>query len=248
MSLGQLNAGSIGEAAFQTTHWSVLLTATQPGSPDADRAIAQLCTTYWCPIYAFIRRRGHSRDDALDLTQEFFARILPTQFLTAADRSKGRFRSYLLTAVKHFLTNERLRVTAQKRGGDKTVISFEEAAEARYQRELIEPATPEITFDRQWAWAVLDRVVARLRDEHRAWGKGEHFERLRCCLPGADSRIDYAAMGAALQMNEAAVRMAAHRLRRRYAEVLREEIAATVSNPGEIDDEIRHLIAVIGQP
>lgn len=233
-------------SCFQTTHWTVVLAAGLKDSPESAAALQKLCTAYWYPLYAFIRRRGYTDEQSEDLTQEFFARLLAKDLLADVTRLGGRFRSFLLTVLKRFLANEWNREHAQKRSGGKPLFSIDDTAEARYQRELTEHATPETLFERQWAAAVLDQVLARLRDEYAAAGKQALFEQLQNCLPGAQSQIPYAQIAAAFGLKEAGVRMAAHRLRRRYGELLRAEIAVTVSSPEEIDEEIRYLIALVG--
>lgn len=248
MSFPSVDSEVTAEAGFPATHWSVVLAAAHSGSLQAEQALADLCAAYWYPVYAFVRRRGYSAPDAEDLTQEFFARLLKKELLCGLKREGGKFRSYLLTCVKCFLANEWHHEQAQKRGGGRTVISIDDTAETRYQGELIAHATPETLFERQWAMTLLNRVLVGLREEYLAAGKQELFDRLQSWLPGAGSRLSYGEAGAGLQMNEAAVRMAVHRLRRRYGELLRAEIAASVSSPAEINEEIHHLIAAIGQP
>jgi RNA polymerase sigma factor (sigma-70 family) len=226
---------------FATTHWSMVLSAGCGRSPQAGQALATLCENYWFPLYAFVRRAGHTAEDAEDLTQEFFARLLAPDFLTKADRRKGKFRSYLLAALKHFLADEWDRAHAQKRGGGKAVISFDGLdAETRYRLEPASDLTPERMFEKQWALSLLERVLSRLEAEMAAVGKSELFEALKETLTGGRS-ITYAAIGAALGMSEGAVKVAAHRMRRRYRALLQEEIAQTVAAADDIGDEIRYL-------
>jgi RNA polymerase sigma-70 factor (ECF subfamily) len=232
---------------FPATHWTQVLTAAQAGSPQAEAALSELCADYWYPLYAFVRRRGHPPPEAEDLTQEFFARLLQNQLLCGLKREGGRFRSFLLATLKCFLVNEWHRARAAKRGGGKVMVCADPESETRFQHETIDDTTPEGLFDRRWALTVLDRVLARLRDEHTAAGKASLFERLQAFLPGADCATPYQEVSATLQMNPPAVRMAVHRLRRRYGELLREEIAPTVATPEEVDEEIRHLIAVLSR-
>ena len=232
---------------FPSTHWSVVLVAAQGGARDADQALASLCQAYWHPLYAFVRKRGSTPQEAEDLTQEFFLRLVRKELLQGVTRDGGKFRSFLLTALKRFLVNEWQHDRAQKRGGGKPVISIDEAAERRVRDLLVDPHTPETVFEQQWALTVLERTLEQLREEYTRAGRQQVFARLQHCLPGAQERIAYAEVGAALQLNEAAARMAAHRLRRRYGELLRAEIAATVSSPEEVDEEIRHLIEVTGR-
>lgn len=232
---------------FPSTHWSLVLVAAQGESRDADQALASLCQAYWHPLYAFARKRGSTPQEAEDLTQEFFLRLVRKDLLHGLTRDGGKFRSFLLTALKRFLVNEWQHNRAQKRGGGKPVVSIDESAELRVRDLLVDHHTPETVFEHQWALTVLERALDQLRDEYTRAGKSEVFARLQHCLPGAQERIAYAEVGAALHLNEAAARMAAHRLRRRYGELLRAEIAATVSSPEEVDEEIRHMIEVTGQ-
>lgn len=215
------------------------MSAGDSRSPEAGRSLAVLCESYWFPLYAFIRRTGHSAEDAQDLTQEFFVRLIDKRFLAAADRQKGRFRTFLLTAVKRFLANEYDRAEAKKRGGGQTIVPFEDL-EARYCKELAETLTPERIFERQWALALLNQVLARLQEEMAIKGKAALFEALKEHLTGhpADG---YAATAVRLGMTEGAIKTAAHRLRRRYRKLLKEEIAQTVASPNEIEEEIRYL-------
>ena len=184
-------------AAFPRTHWSVVLTAAQSESPQSQDALAKLCSAYWYPLYALIRRRGNAPHEAEDLTQEFFARLLGKHYLEGITEEGGRFRSYLLTALKHFLANEWQKLQAQKRGGTKSIVSLDlKTAEDRYQFEPADEQTPEIIFERRWASALLDQVMGRLRDEYLASGKEGVFDRFRACLSGDKSQIPYAELGA----------------------------------------------------
>jgi RNA polymerase sigma factor (sigma-70 family) len=240
-----LSATSLGRASFRTTHWSVGLAAAERGSPGADEALAKLCQVYWYPLYAFIRRRGHGPEEAEDLTQEFFARLVDRNHLAGITIEGGKFRSYMLTVLKHFLTNERERALTQKRGGHNTFFSIDDkTAENRYQFEPVDHTTPESIFERHWALTLLDRVMGQLRDAYAAEGKAEFFERLRPCLSGAERLVPYSELGTTLGLSEGALKVAVHRLRKRYGALLRAEIADTVSSPEEIDEEIRHLIEV----
>ncbi|MGE3309756.1 MAG: RNA polymerase sigma factor [Limisphaerales bacterium] len=231
---------------FATTHWSLVLGAGQSGSPEADRALAELCRVYWYPLYAYVRRFGHGPQTAEDLTQEFFAKLLEKNYLGTADRQRGKFRWFLLTAFKCFLANEHDRATAQKRGGGRAPIALD-ALDAE-QRYAIEPATtlaPDQLFDLRWALDVLDRVRVELATEQVAAGKSARFEVLKQYLPGGIPAQDYATTGTALGMSEAAVKQEVHRIKRRYGELLRAEIGKTVASPDEVDDEIRYLIDVV---
>ena len=239
----QRERSSGGGDRFATTHWSLVVSAGQAPSPEAGRSLAVLCENYWFPLYAFVRRAGHSPEDAQDLTQEFFARVLEKHFLAAADREKGKFRTFLLTALKRFLANEYDRAGAQKRGGGRTIVSLE-GLEARYGREPANTLTPERIFERQWAISLLDRVLRRLQNETTADGKDELFDVLKGHLMGSKP-TSYAATAVRLGMSEGAVKAAAHRLRRRYRELLREEIAQTVTSPEEIEEEIRYLFTCL---
>lgn len=225
---------------FATTHWSVVVSAGDARSSQAERSLAVLCENYWFPLYAFVRRAGHSAEDAQDLTQEFFVRLLDKNFLAVADRQKGRFRTFLLTAVKHFLANEQDRARAKKRGGGQAIVSLEDL-ESRYGREPVDTLTPERIFERQWALALLNQVLSRLQAEMTANNKGLLFDTLKDHLTGNQS-ASHATIAARLGMTEGAIKTAAHRLRRRYRDLLREEIAQTVACPDEIEEEIRYLL------
>ena len=231
---------------FATTHWSMVVSAGgQPRRSRVDRALATLCENYWFPLYAFVRRAGHSAEDAQDLTQEFFARLLAKNYLAVADPPEGRFRSFLLAAMKHFLSDEWDRAHAQKRGGSRTVISLDSLdAETRYRLEPASDLTPEKMFEKQWALALLEHVLSRLHAELADEGKSALFEALKDTLTGARS-LTYAAIGAELGMSEGAVKVAAHRMRRRYRALLREEIAQTLASSDEIAEEIRYLLSCL---
>jgi RNA polymerase sigma factor (sigma-70 family) len=240
---GELRTGG----GFPPTRWSVVLSAAQSGSLEADTALARLCEAYWYPLYAFLRHQGHAPEEAEDLTQEFLVRLVHKHYLDGLKQEGGRFRSFLLTALKCFLANEWNREHAQKRGGGQPLISIDAAAELRYQREFIDTVAPDTVFDRQWAFTVMDRVLDRLQEEYTRAGKQDLFDRLQGCLPGGDGQLAYAEAGVALGLKESSVRMAVLRLRRRYGQLLREEIAETVTSPEEIEEEIRHLIEVAGE-
>lgn len=201
----------------------------------------ELCGTYWYPLYAYVRRCGYDSHEAEDLTQEFFARLLAKNYLADVDRAKGKFRSFLLASLKHFLANEWDRAQAKKRGGGHTIISLD--AETRYRQEPMDELSADKLLDRQWAIALLDQVLARLGAEYADAGKSEVFEQLKNSLTGNRDSIPYAAIAAKLDTTEGAVKVAVHRLRQRYRKLLREEIAHTVASPAEIDEEIRHLFA-----
>jgi len=231
---------------FATTHWSVVLAAADDDSPRAAAALAQLCQVYWHPLYAFVRRQGANPHEAEDLTQEFFARLLDKNFIASASQEKGRFRSFLLVALKRFLINERERAMAQKRGGGQPTIPLDiERAEATYRSEPVDAMTADRIYERRWALALLDHVLETLRAEAEADGKTEFFEALKVFLCGEKSAESQASIGQRFGMSEGAVKAAVHRLRVRYRERLRAEVATTVAHPSEIDAELRHLLAVL---
>jgi len=233
--------------SFHTTHWSlVVLAAQRDGGDAANEALAQLCQDYWPPLYSFIRRRGESVTAAQDLTQEFFARLLAKNYLQCADRERGRFRAFLIGSLKHFLANERKAARAQKRGGDKLVFSLDfQAAEAKYLAEPVDERTPEQIYEQQWALLLIERVLKRVEQESVSSGKGEQYQKLRTVLVAAPSAPSYAEIAADLQTTEAAVKMAVHRLRKRYRELLRKEIGQTVADAGEIEEELKELFAAL---
>jgi RNA polymerase sigma-70 factor (ECF subfamily) len=205
-----------------------------------------LCRAYWYPLYAFVRRQGVTPEDAQDLTQAFFERLIEKNFLADVQREKGRFRSFLLAALKHFLANEWDKSRAQKRGGGAVHVPIDTASdETRYGLEPAHLDTPEKLFERRWAITLLDRVLERLRDEHVKAGKAEWFEQLKPCLTAEKAALGYAELGARVGLSEGAVKVAVHRLRQRYRELLRSEIAETVDSPGEVDEELRHLFTAL---
>jgi RNA polymerase sigma-70 factor (ECF subfamily) len=231
---------------FATTRWSVVNAARDPAEPLAREALAALCAAYWYPLYAFIRREGHSAHEAADLAQGFFARLLENDGLVGVDRRKGRFRSFLIASCKHFLSNERDRARTLKRGGGRQLLTIDARdAEGRYVREPAHALTPERLFDRRWALTLLDHVLDRLGEELASEGKGPLFEALKPALMGERS-MPHAQLAEELGMTEGAVRVAAHRLRTRYRELLRDEIAQTLDDPDDVDDEIRDLFASLG--
>jgi RNA polymerase sigma factor (sigma-70 family) len=235
-----------GPEYFATTHWSVVITAQRQDSTRAHAALSSLCRAYWYPLYAFVRRQGHGAHDAQDLTQEFFARLLARNYLAVADRERGRFRSFLLAALKHFLANEWNRARAAKRGGGREMISLDdETAEHRYALEPADSSPAEKIFERRWATTLLEQVVTRLRDEYARAEKTELYEQLKDCLTVESRSAPYAELAARLKMSEGAIKVAVHRLRARYREVLREEIAQTVSSPEEVEEELRHLFTAL---
>ena len=239
---------SSGSPVFVTTHWSVVLSARQKDSPQSLVALETLCRTYWYPLYAYVRRQGHSPHDAQDLTQEFFARLLEKDYLKAAAQEKGRFRTFLIVALKRFLANEWDRLRAQKRGGGVRAVSLDtELAEQRYQVEPLADASADRVFERRWALTLLDHTMARLREEFTSAGKAKEFDLLKACLTAERGEISYGQIAAGLGMSENTARVAVHRLRRRFREVFREEIAHTVSRPEEMEEEVRYLMSVLAE-
>jgi RNA polymerase sigma factor (sigma-70 family) len=231
---------------FVTTRWSQVIAAGQAPTAGSREALAGLCEAYWYPLYAYVRRWGYDPDQAQDLTQEFFARLLEKHYLRAADPARGRFRSFLLASLKHFLSNERDRAGAVKRGGRTTVLPLEfENAEGRYTREPADAETPETIFERRWALTLLERTLARLRREFDAGGKQALFARLEGYLTGEQETLPYAALGAELGLSEGAVKVTVHRLRRRFGVLLRDEIGETVGTPSQVDEEIRDLFRAL---
>jgi RNA polymerase sigma factor (sigma-70 family) len=234
-----------GPAAFTTTHWTVVLEA-QGESPAAQEALEKLCRTYWRPIYGFIRRQGVDPEEAKDLTQGFFALLLERRDLDAVRQEKGRLRSYLLTSLKHFLTNERNREMAIKRGARQHLIPLEDLRDReRIGFETSETLAADQIYERRWARSVLDQVLARLEEDYRASGNVQLFDRLQKSLTDEPDRVSPADTARELGTTESAVRQASYRLRLRYRQLLREEIAHTVMAPRDIDDELRHLVAVL---
>jgi RNA polymerase sigma-70 factor (ECF subfamily) len=231
-------------AGFATTRWSVVLAAGAGDPSQARAALATLCQRYWYPLYAFVRRQGHSADDSQDLTQEFFARLIEKDWLGQVAPERGRFRSWLLASVRHFLANEWNRLHTQKRGGGAALFSLDETdAEGRYLHEPPGVSDPEQLFDRRWAMTLLDGVIAALEAEMRAAGKTAQFDAVKGALIGG--QVDYPAVAAQLGASEGAVRVAVHRLRERYRELLRAAVADTVDSPAEVEAELRHLFAAL---
>ena len=223
-----------------------MLRAGTTDSASAAPALEQLCRTYWYPLYAFVRRKGHSPHDAQDLTQAFFARLLEKNYVAQADRERGRFRTFLLAALTHFLADEWDKARRLKRGGGREVISFDAAsAEERYRLEPIDQLDAAKLYERRWVTTVFDQVLARLEKEFHDSGKGGLFDQLKGSLLAEEPALSYAAVGAQLSLTESAVKQAVHRMRRRYGELFREEIAQTVAGPGEVEEELKHLFAVL---
>jgi RNA polymerase sigma-70 factor (ECF subfamily) len=230
---------------FGTTHWTMVITAGDPNHPGKTMALDRLCRTYWYPLYAYARRKGRIAADAEDLTQEFFSRLLAREFPFAVEREGGKFRSYLLRSFDHFLINEWNRNKAVKRGGGTTTFSLDGVdADARYALEPTDGSTPESLYDRRWAGTVLETVRGRLRQEYAAQGKAPLFAALEPSLTDSVELLPYPELMTRLNLKASALKMAVHRLRKRFGELLREEIAATVATPDEVEEEIRQLIAV----
>lgn len=239
-------ATSPPRARFVATRWTVVLTAGRSDSTHARAALAQLCQMYWYPLYAYVRRKGYSPPDAEDLTQAFFAQVLEEHFISAADEAKGRFRSFLLTRLNHFLADEWDRLKAQKRGGGRRMIPLDGGtAETRYQVEPVDLRSPDKLFEYRWAVTLLERVFERLRQEYEADGKAALFGELKDSLAQARAAVPYAGVSARVGLSEGALRVSVHRLRQRYRELLRAEIADTVSSPEEVEEELRHLFRVL---
>jgi RNA polymerase sigma-70 factor (ECF subfamily) len=238
-----------GAAQFGQTHWSVVLSAAGRQNPShAAESLEKLCSLYWRPLYAYIRRQGQNPHDAQDLTQEFFLRLLKKDYLNAVDQGKGRFRSFLLAALKHFLSNERDRARAQKRGGGQSPLPLDFTGEETHLGfQPADSLTPEILFERRWATTLLEQALARLRQDYASQGKEPLFEQLKTTLTEGRGSVAYSALATSLNMSEAAVKMAAHRLRRRYRECLRAEIAQTVATADEIEDELRHVMSAFAK-
>jgi RNA polymerase sigma-70 factor (ECF subfamily) len=235
-----------GARRFATTRWSLVAAAGQGAAPEAQEALAVLCQAYWYPLYAYARRHLPSAHDAQDLTQAFFAELLEKHYLEAADPRRGKFRSFLLTAFKHFLSKQRERDAAQKRGGGRPTLSLDfHGAESRYRLEPADQTTPEMVYERRWALAILEQALCRLRQELANANKEKLFERLKGVLEGDGPQDSHALIGAELGMSEQAVKVAVHRLRRRYRELLRAEVAQTVAGPEQVDDELRDLFAAV---
>src|SRR5580698_7694387 len=236
-----------GPSQFPTTRWTLVVAAGDPQRKEARSALVSLCESYWYPLYAYLRKRGYPADQAQDLTQEFFIRVLEGRYLDRADPEKGRFRSFLLSSLKFFVADEEDRKRAHKRGGSGIVVPLEfTSGEERYQREPAHDETPERIFERRWALSVIDRVVEKLREEFVHHGRPEHFEQLKMFLLG-QSDAPYAALAREMNTSEGALKVAIHRLRKRYRELFRQEIADTVADPAEVESELRFLAAVLSK-
>jgi len=244
---GDEHANHHSPSEFATTHWSLVVRAGDRGDKQSAEALAALCERYWYPLYAYVRRHVNHVEEAQDLIQGFFARLLEKNTLAGVSVEGGRFRSFLLTAVKNYLANERDRAAAQKRGGDRQRLSLDfDAGESRLSLEPVDHLTAERLFERQWALTLLEVVMRRLEAEYAASGKTKQFEVLKDALTGSSERLPYATLGDELDLSEEAARQAASRLRKRYRELLREEVANTLAEPDDVDDEIRGLFAILG--
>jgi RNA polymerase sigma-70 factor (ECF subfamily) len=248
MSLGlprnELPTAAIG---FHTTHWTMVLSARN-GHASSTEALANLCSSYWYPIYAFIRRHGSSPHEAEDLTQEFFARVLQREWLANVNPAGGKFRSFLLVCVKNFLSNERDKALAQRRGGGQAPIPLEcEDAETRYVIEPPDPMTPEILFERRWVFELLEHTLDALRQEYAQTSRLDWFEALQGFLPGGHGVISRAEIAQKRGVSANAIDVAIHRLRQRFGTLLRQKVAETVASEAEVDEEIRHLMSVLSQ-
>lgn len=233
--------------SFETTRWSLVVAAGGADSATARAALATLCEAYWYPLYAYTRRRGANSDDARDLTQGFFASLLERRDFRNLRQDRGRFRAFLLASLQHFLANDAARRRTEKRGGDVLVLPLElDTAEGHYRVEPVEATTPETLYERRWALTVIEGVLARLREEWEGAGRGAEFDELKACLLGQAPVGGYAAVAGRLATTEGAVKVAVHRLRRKFQSRLRHDVAETVSDPGEVDDEIRYLVRALG--
>ena len=233
-----------GSSRFPTTRWTLVVAAGDAHGKEARSALVSLCENYWYPLYAYLRRRGYPTDQAQDLMQEFFMRVLEGRYLDRADPEKGRFRYFILTSLKFFVADEEDRRGARKRGGGMLVPLDVSSGEERYQREPAHDETPERIFERRWALSMLDRVVERLRNEYVDHGRPEHFDQLKLFLLG-QSDSPYAALARQMNTSEGAIKVAIHRLRKRYRELVRQEIADTVADPADVEPELRYLAALL---
>lgn len=235
--------------SFATTQWTVVRAAQQPDSPEGEAALEWLCRAYWSPLYAYVRRAGYDPIESQDLTQEFFTRLIEKRYLARLTHTNGRFRSFLLTFLKHFLADHRKRHLALKRGGGRTLLALEDSRGGVEHSipEPIEEFGPEEAYEQRWVQTLLEQALNRLRAEYTAQGKGELFERLKDCQPGHRGETSYAELAHRFGLTEGSVKSAVHRLRRRYQQIIRQEVALTVSDAGEVEAEIRHLIAVLGR-
>ena len=248
MATPQRSPSPANRAAFPTTHWSVVLAAGRERSPQGDAALETLAQAYWYPIYAFLRREGNAAAEAQDLTQAFFARLLEKNYPAQADPARGRFRSFLLLTLRHFLSDERERAGAAKRGGGSVLLSLdEERSEGRYRNEPADADTPETLFERRWADTILERAKTRLAEEYAASGKHAIHQVLRSFQPGEQRSLSYLQAAERLGTTESAVKSLIHRMRSRHQALVRDEVAQTVASAEDVDEELRHLIAVLSR-
>ena len=232
---------------FATTHWTVVLAAGKRHTPQSDAALEELCRTYWFPLYAYVRRRGYSKEDAEDLVQAFFARFLEKNYLAGLSAERGRFRAFLLAALKHFLANEWDKSQAQKRGGGAAHLSLDwQTADTKFQVAATNEPSPDKAFDREWALALLAKVIERLQQECAADGKAKLFEQLKIFLTAGKGALSHTDAAKKLGMDETAVRVAVHRLRKRYRQLLRDEISQTLADESQVDEEMRALFGAFG--
>jgi len=239
-------SGSPRGDVFVTTRWTVVLSAGRKSSPHSDKALAELCQTYWYPLYAYVRRQGKSKEDAEDLVQAFFASFLAKNYLEGLNAERGKFRAFLLASLKHFLANEWDKANRQKRGGGIAHISLDwQSADERYHLDPPDPASPDRSYDRAWAFALLEQVIVRLRTECEAEGKATLFDQAKGYLMIGETAIPYAEAAQALCLDEGAVRVAVHRLRKRYRQLLRDEIGQTLAHPAQVTEELRCLQAAL---
>ena len=231
---------------FHTTHWTVVLQAKADQGSGAQEALASLCSTYWYPLYAFVRRQGSSPPEAEDLIQEFFCPVLQRQWLVNVSPAAGKFRSFLLACLKNFVTNERERAKTQRRGGGRKILPLDgETAETRYALEPVTRITPEVLFERRWALALVERTLGELQREYTRAGKGGWFDELQQFLPGGEGNLSRAELAVKRGVTTGAIDVTVHRLRQRFGAILREQVAQTVSSAAEVEEEIRYLMAVL---
>ena len=227
---------------FATTHWTVVLAAGRRHTPQSDDALEELCRTYWFPLYAYVRRRGHTREDAEDLVQAFFARFLEKNYLAGLNAERGRFRAFLLASLKHFLINEWKKSQRQKRGGGEKLLSLDwQTADTQFQVAATDEPSPDKAFDREWALALLAKVIGRLQQECAAEGKAQLFAQLKIFLTAGKGSLSHADAAKNLNLDETAVRVSVHRLRKRYRVLLRQEISQTLTDESQVDEEMRAL-------
>ena len=242
MTTENLSHTSTPGDVFATTHWTVVLAAGKRSTPQSDGALEELCRSYWFPLYAYVRRHGHNKEDAEDLTQAFFARFLEKNYLEGLSAERGRFRAFLLASLKHFLINDWKKSQRQKRGGGEMPLSLDwQTADTIFQVAAVNEPSPDKAFDREWALALLAKVIERLQKECEADGKAKLFGQLKIFLTAGKGELSHAEAATKLGMDETAVRVAVHRLRKRYRQLLRDEIAQTLADDADVDEEMRAL-------